>query len=244
LKKKLAILNVVLVALAALAVWRIWAVHEEISARESALLGGGAGTREVAPPPAAAAPEEISAIEYIGIAEQYLFSPDRNADIEIEATAELPLPPLPIAHGILDIGSGPTAILSVPGGEGQRAYRIGESVGDFVLVEITANELALQWDGGVVRRSLSDLSPQEEQVTNTAAARRPAPPPKPPAQEKPKSTVLSNSTPTGPSDIDMGGGVLACRPGDSSPSGTVFNGYRKLVTQTPFGNACRWVQVE
>lgn len=244
MKRKLALLNVVLVALAALIVWRIWSVHQEMSTRESAVLPGVAETRDVAPPPSAAPPEEIAAIDYIGVAEQYLFSPDRNSNVEIEAAPELPLPTLPIAHGILDIGSGPTAILSMPGEEGQRAYRIGESVGGFVLAGISADELTLQWEGGVVRRSLNDLTPQDEQNVSTAAVRRAPPPPKPAAQEKPKSTVLSNNTNSGPSDIDMGGGMLACRPGDTSPSGTVFNGYRKLVTQTPFGAACRWLPIE
>jgi hypothetical protein len=33
-------------------------------------------------------------------------------------------------------------------------------------------------------------------------------------------------------------------PGDTTPAGTVRDGYRKLVTQTPFGNACRWELVK
>ncbi len=33
----------------------------------------------------------------------------------------------------------------------------------------------------------------------------------------------------------------ACVPGDTSPAGTVLNGYTKVIEATPFGNACRWV---
>ncbi len=33
----------------------------------------------------------------------------------------------------------------------------------------------------------------------------------------------------------------ACVPSDTSPAGTVLNGYTKVIEVTPFGNACRWV---
>jgi len=242
LKRKLALLNVFLAVLIVITAWRIRAVHEEAAARESATLDRETEPRDVAPPPAPSPRREVAAADYIDVAGQTLFSPDRTADVEIQAVAELPLPPLPVAHGILDLGSGPTAILSAPGEDGQRAYRVGETVGDFVLAAIGADELAFRWEGGVVRRSLADLRPSDDE-TAVVVTRQAAPPPKPLAQEKPKSNVLAGSS-NGPSDTDMGGGILACRPGDTSPTGTVFNGYRKLVTQTPFGAACRWIPVE
>lgn len=239
MRRKLALLNTVLLALTALAVWRIWRVHEDTSARENSILNSDPESQAVAPTPAGVPPEELTAIDYIAVAEQLLFSPDRNANVEIEAAPEQPLPPLPTAHGILDLGSGPTAILSAPDEEGQRAYRVGDSVGDFVLVGIGANELSLEWDGGVVRRSLDDLGPREDNRPIAAAP----PVPKPAAPEKPKTTVLSESV-RGPLDVDMGGGVLACRPGDTSPAGTVFNGYRKVISRSPFGETCRWEPVQ
>jgi hypothetical protein len=35
--------------------------------------------------------------------------------------------------------------------------------------------------------------------------------------------------------------VKNCKPGDTSPAGTVVDGYKKVIEQTPFGAACRWV---
>jgi hypothetical protein len=35
--------------------------------------------------------------------------------------------------------------------------------------------------------------------------------------------------------------MKACQPGDTSPAGTVVDGYKKIVEQTPFGPACRWI---
>ncbi len=34
--------------------------------------------------------------------------------------------------------------------------------------------------------------------------------------------------------------MRACVAGDTSPAGTVKDGYRKVLTQTPFGANCRW----
>jgi general secretion pathway protein D len=39
---------------------------------------------------------------------------------------------------------------------------------------------------------------------------------------------------------DMGAGFRACVPGENSPAGTVFNGYRKVVAQGLMGQSCHW----
>ena len=36
------------------------------------------------------------------------------------------------------------------------------------------------------------------------------------------------------------GGVKPCVAGDNQPAGTVVAGYKKVVSQTPFGSTCRW----
>jgi hypothetical protein len=40
------------------------------------------------------------------------------------------------------------------------------------------------------------------------------------------------------------GQVKLCNPGDTSPAGAVVDGYRKVVTRTPFGEVCRWEPVQ
>ena len=39
---------------------------------------------------------------------------------------------------------------------------------------------------------------------------------------------------------DMGGGFHGCIAGDNSPDGTVKDGLKKVMTQTPFGSSCHW----
>ena len=42
---------------------------------------------------------------------------------------------------------------------------------------------------------------------------------------------------------ETGTGIKGCQPGDNSPAGAVVDGYRKLVTETPFGKSCRWEKI-
>jgi hypothetical protein len=58
------------------------------------------------------------------------------------------------------------------------------------------------------------------------------PPPPPPVQAA-----------FGPGEI-TGFGFKVCVPNDTTPEGTVSGGFRKTVTTTPFGKACRWDPVK
>ena len=54
----------------------------------------------------------------------------------------------------------------------------------------------------------------------------------------------SASAQTGPAPgIDVGGGHRTCAADDTSPSGTVKNGYRKVQAMTAWGRSCRWEPV-
>jgi mannose-6-phosphate isomerase-like protein (cupin superfamily) len=43
---------------------------------------------------------------------------------------------------------------------------------------------------------------------------------------------------------DVGEGYRSCLPGDSSPSGTIVDGYRKVMTTSPFGVSCGWEKMQ
>ena len=235
--RKLHLLNLVLVALLALTGWQIRLRWVEAREREYRVLGQTAESPAEIAEPALRMPEPVSAASYLDVAQQLLLARDRNPDVIIVVAAPKPVPPLPVAHGVLDLGSGPTVILSEQSGQPQRAYRVGDRVGEFMLAEVTAAELAFVWEGKEIRKKLEDLKPLE-------AAPAEAPPAAAPS--KPKSTVVATSTTvaSGPSDIDMGGGIRACRPGDTSPAGPISGGYKKVVTATPFGQVCRWEPVK
>src|SRR5205085_1058789 len=43
---------------------------------------------------------------------------------------------------------------------------------------------------------------------------------------------------------DAGSGYRSCVPGDTTPAGTVKDGYRKFEAATPFGRTCRWEKTQ
>jgi len=237
-------LNFALVVLLAAAGWRLWQKRGEALARENAMLH-----RPLKPAPAPAPapapvepPKPVVAADYFTVAEKLLFARDRNPTVVLEATPPKPLPPLPVAHGVLDIGSGPTVILSKGPKDAQRGYRVGDWFGDFLIERITADELVLNWEGKRIRRSLAELRPPEE--AQPAPAKTAAATPKPPAPAGQSKVLAADAAKPGPAEAEMGGGIRACRPGDTSPPGTIVGGYKKFVTETPFGKVCRWEPVK
>ncbi len=239
MNRKLIALNLALVVLIGAAAWRLWDVMQEADARLSAIVDQP--LEKVEPPPAdpQAPPEPVRAGDYYDIARQLLFFPDRNPDIVIEAAPPKPVPPMPVAHGVLDLGSGPTIILSADDSALQRAYRVGDEYEQFRIARITDTTVVFEWEGELLSRSLEELKPATVAPpirTRTTAAAKPKP-------AKAKAAVLGEKV-EGPSKIDMGGGFRACQQGDTSPPGTVAGGFRKVVSQTPFGSVCRWEPVK
>jgi hypothetical protein len=143
------------------------------------------------------------------------------------------MPALPAFYGLMTGFGDPGIILSERPGAAQRTYRAGEQVGPFKLVAFDNSYITLDWDGTKIERRLDEL---------VAKAPAPAPPAAPAAATPaPAAAPAANvaSSPLGPG-IDVGGGFYACQPNDSTPSGTVQGGLRKVEVQTPFGKSCRW----
>ncbi len=233
--RKLIALNVALVVLLAAAGWRLWEMVESGKERQAAVVGQPLEPVETVTEPAVSLPPPAYIADYSPVAQQVLFFPDRNPNIEIEVAPPPPLPPLPLAHGVLDLGSGPTVILSTDENAPQRAYRAGDTIGEFTIVQVANDRLILDWEGGRITRSIEELKPSE--VAQARPRRPTASKPKP---SKAPSQVIGEAEKAGPSDVDLGGGIKACKPGDTAEPGTVVGGYKKVVTQTPFGKVCRW----
>jgi type II secretory pathway component PulC len=177
-----------------------------------------------------------------------LFSQDRNPNVVVDVAPPKPLPPLPVAHGMVNFGGGPMVILSERPGAPHRTYSAGEKIGEFTLVAINNDGVVLEFDGREIKKSLQELRGSAEGQPPVQAEQ--APPPQqavttvetvvqPPAQ----TTVETPSVQSGPGVV-ISGQVRACLPNDPSPPGTVIDGLRKLVNQTPFGKVCRWEPVE
>jgi len=239
LRRKLLVLNLVLVALIALAALRVRQQYLAGQARERAVLGRSL-------PPAAAPPlsksepvQPLAAASYIEIAQKMLFSKDRNPTVIVEAAppAPKPMPPLPSLHGVMSFPDGPVAMLSEKSGARHRGVRVGQSIGPFKLLAISEQEISFEWDGQTVVRETRELIQKAEAPPETSSRTpRPAAAPAAAASNAPRGQPAPG--------VSIGGGVRACQPGDSSPPGTVVDGMRKVVTQSPFGPVCRWEAVQ
>lgn len=177
------------------------------------------------------------------------------------------MPALPIYHGQMAIGE-PIAILSLPAQAAtQKGYHAGDKVGDFKLVAFDDEKIELEWHGKKIERKPEELVAKEAAPQAAAAAAAPSPqnvtpvlssnyPMEQPtaAGAAPSKAVTTLGSPAGNSDAsnaapaglgaEIDTGVRNCLPGDSSPAGTVLNGYQKRLIRSMFGSVCRWEQVK
>src|SRR5512138_3283522 len=122
MKRKLILLNLVLLALVSLAAWRL---------RVNWLAGRAEEARVLHPPVKQAPPLALESLrspgpavaaDYGDVAQRMLFDRERNPKVVVEVSAPKPVPPLPVAYGLMDMGSGPLVILSEKPGAANRSY--------------------------------------------------------------------------------------------------------------------------
>lgn len=243
MKNRLFLLNLMLLALIGASAWRLRQNWLDARAREQQMFG-----RSYKPSPAPALPPfiaapAVAAANYFDVAEKMLFSKDRNPVVVVEAPPVKPMPPLPFFHGLMDLGNGPTIILSEKSGAPHRGYHPGEKIGEFTIAAVSQDTVEFQWDGKPVRRRFDELVDRNPQAAAPPAAGQGTaavpPPATAPAADSPKSAVISSTTKGGPGP-GQAGEIRPCQADDTSPPGTVTDGYKKVVSRTPFGPVCRW----
>jgi len=232
------LLNALLAVLAGVVVWRLKAGYEEELGRERAFLEKK--TAQPAPPVVVIppVPAQASAANFLEIATKLLFSRDRNPNVvveEVKVPPPPPMPPLPAYFGMVRFGGEPKVILSVNGGT-QKSYLAGDGVGDFKLVAIEEEGLEFDWNGKTVKATYAELRQKPvaapEPVQKAAAAA--------PVAAK---NEIKTADGVKPAFLDTSD-AKPCESGDKSPSGTERDGYRKVVSNMPFGNPCQWVRVQ
>jgi len=235
MKRKLLFANLALLALAVAGGVHLRREWVEARAREQAMLRKRIPP---APPPRLAplpAVEPVKAAGYNDIAQKMLFSKDRNPVVVVEPPPPpkpIPMPALPLFHGLLDLGEGPMAIMSDGPKGPHRDYQPGDKVGAFTLVAVDNEELVLEWEGQTITKKVDEILDR-----STAAPAAPAPVAAAPASHPPPPPVAKATAEPG---ADLSAGVKACQPGDTSPAGTVADGMRKVLKPTPFGTRCYW----
>lgn len=241
MKHKLLLINLLLLALVAASGSVLRQKWRESKAREESVL-----KQKAAPVPAPvitpipAVPPAPPAV-YADVAQKLLVSKDRNPNVFVEPPPPPPappvMPPLPFAYGVMDFGAGPSVMMSEKSGGQQHTYRIGDKIGPFKLLDVNRTDILLDWNGKPVQKKLSELV---DKNANAAAERAAAEAPKQTAAAPPPALVVGEAKP----GKSMGGDVKACQPGDTAPAGTIADGFRKVVSASPFGQVCRWEPVK
>jgi hypothetical protein len=240
LRRKLWLIDLTLLALV---VWAGSALRdrwEQSREREEILLGQM--VPKVPPPviPPLPGVTPVTAVNYLGVAEQLVMSRDRNPTVILDPPPAppppKPMPSLPLAYGVIDLGTGPSVILSERSGSPQRGYRVGEQIGEFKLLAVNSQEILFEWDGKQVRRKMEEVIDKNAKTVEPPPAQRAASTPKTNAP----TTVGAKAGP----GIELGPTTKSCVPNDKTPAGTVQDGYRKVVMKTPFGESCRWEAVK
>jgi hypothetical protein len=234
MKRKLMLANVALLALTVAGAVHLRREWVEARAGEQAVLRKRIAP--AAPPPMAPLPvaETVRAASYNDIAQKDLFSKDRNPVVVVEPPPPpkpVPMPALPLFHGLLDLGDGPMAIMSEGPKGPHRDYQPGDKVGAFKLVAVDNQEIVLEWEGQTIRKNVDEMLDRSTAAPPTPGSAAPAPAPLPPP-----GVTHAAAAPGG----ELPGGIKACQPGDTSPAGTVADGMRKTIKSTPFGARCFW----
>ena len=245
MKRKLILLNLLLVGLTAAAGWKL---REQYLADRQLTQKVRTNSVKTLPPPLTTAmpkPDPFSGATYAEVAQKNLFAKDRNPNVIIDVPPPKPvkkMPPLPIVFGVMGLPSGMTAIMAEKLGARSRGVLVGETVGDFKVVELTRETATFEWDGKRITKKLEELSERASAPAGTAAA---APDAALASTNAANIASVPGAAPVAPApakQVTVGDNMKACQPGDTSPAGTVVDGYHKVLEATPFGNACRWVK--
>lgn len=241
MKTRLRIVNVLLFVACGFVVWQMRANHLEHQGRMDRVFSvetQDAPAPEMAIEPLPAPPK---AADYSQVAMRMLFAQDRNPNVVEEKKPEpepKKMPELPVLHGVMNLGDGAIAMMSETDGGTQGTYKAGDSIGEFKLVKIASDRITFEWDGKELTKLASELRGSPESAPRKAkAATRPKP-----AAEAAKAAPPPPPSKPG-SGKDVGGRERACQPGDTSPDGTVVDGYVKKTVYSPMGAVCMWEPV-
>ena len=242
MNRKVIVLNVLLLALLVWLGMRLRASWLESKEREAAVLARAAKPGQTTAPPSVPGVNPAAPAEYIDVAQRMLFSKDRDPNVIIDVVPppppppEKPVPPMPAYYGQMAIGQ-PVILLSVNGAP-QKSFHVGDKVGEFTLAAFDRDTLTLEWNDKTLVKNVKELTAKEPerpaiQAPPVAAA---------PAANNAKSlTKMGGNTPKqDPALGPMNGRFATCLAEDTSPDGTIKDGFRKKIVPGMMGVTCMW----
>ena len=240
MNRKIVLLNVLLLALL---IWLGMQLRQswlESKAREQAALARTATPSPQVAPPSVPAVNPAAAVEYIDVAQRMLFSKDRDPNVIIDVVPppppppEKPVPPLPKYYGQMDFGE-PVIVLSTDKTP-QKSYRAGDKIGEFKIAAFDRDSVTLEWNDKTLKNDLKDLTPKEaERPVQAVAAKASA------AAPSASITKMGGAPPKSDPALGAPNGIYrTCLPSDTSPDGTVKDGFRKVIVSGLMGATCQW----
>jgi hypothetical protein len=258
MKQKLLLLNLGLLALLLAGGFELSRRVEQARSRYQ-ILHPFEAAKEAPPFPSPQTPGRVRQADYLPIVDRLLFFSDRNAIVEVEAPEEkiVERPALPLLSGVMNFGEGPIALMAEGARDEPRPVAVGEKVGEYTFLGFSGDKLKLGWQGEELEVSQDSLvgDPQSGSRSSSRPAGAPGGSPATAARRAAASRRQAETkTPQAPADNrkTLGGrynigteirpGVFRADPRDSSPAGTEYEGYRKVVNPTPFGSQSWWVR--
>jgi hypothetical protein len=252
MNRKVIFLNLVLLALAGWLFWMLRLKWIELHQHEHTILSFSPEVKQrLAPPAPIPMFRPMTAAEYNEIAQKTLFARDRNPNVIVVVPPAPPPPPppvmpeLPAYFGSMDLGD-PVVMLKLPKGQ-QKRYHAGDKVGPFQLVSFSREKVVFDWDGKIVERKPEELKEKEGSAPPQEAVPNPPQQPGPGVSNPPVRVITpaANDAPKISEKIgaDNGAGIRQCVAGDTTPVGTIIDGYKKVITTNMFGQTCMWQQV-
>lgn len=250
MKRRLLVVNGVLLVAAGIGLWRFRVEYRQSQERYRVLTPPRAPVPPAVPP--AQLPPPVQPATYFDAAQKYLFSADRNPNVAVEPPKVKPRPALPALFGVMNLGTGPIALMAANASGAHKPIRIGEAIGEFKLVAAGGDKITLEWEGEKIHAQVSDLlvkqaAPQQAPGTANAGGTISGPAALAPPGAGNAATVVNPAGRPGEylvgSPIEGRPGTYYAPAGDTAPPGTVFQNKRKVVRQTPFGSQTWWEDV-
>jgi hypothetical protein len=147
--RKLLLLDLGLLALLSVLVYHMRREWIDAHARTNAVLSAKIPSAQVPKLAPLSKVTPLTGIAYAEVAQLNLFSKDRNPQVIIDVVEPKPkpIPPFPVARGVLMWeGTPPAIVLSVRPGGAQKSYRAGDKIGDFEIVSLD-NQYIVFWLG-------------------------------------------------------------------------------------------------
>ena len=238
MRHRLLLLNLLLAGLTGAVGWRLRQDWVRDHQHSSTVINRQVKPAVAPPLTPVAPPVPFVAPTYADVAQKDLFSKDRNPNVVVEIVPPKPAPKwprMPILYGVMGLPGGMIAMLAEKPDARSRGVSVGEKIGDLKMVALSADKISFEFEGQVQEKNVQDLVDRGGHAPEAPEANT--------SQNPANVAARGGPPPAAKPGVEVGAGpkVRANVPGDTSPDGTVVDGFTKSCRATPFGPECVWI---